>query len=102
MFRKFGFIATTSLIAIGASALPDDAEAQSLVDVCTGLSVDIPVLTPVAESTSGLLSGFLDPVLNAIVGDVNTNIVDILSGQNIGVTVVGRTVEVFAERDLKD
>ena len=87
MFRKFGFIATTSLIAIGASALPDDAEAQSLVDVCTGLSVDIPVLTPVAESTSGLLSGFLDPVLNAIVGDVNTNIVDILSGQNIGVTV---------------
>ena len=88
MFRKFGFIATSSLIAIGASALPDAARAQSLVDVCTGLSVDIPVLAPVAESTSGLLAGVLDPVLNAIVGDVNTNIVGALSGQNIGVTVL--------------
>lgn len=88
MIRKIGFIATSSLIAIGVSALPDAARAQSLVDVCTGLSVDIPVLAPVAETSSGLLAGLLDPVLNALVGDVNTNIVGALSGENIGVTVL--------------
>lgn len=81
------FAATSALISLG-SIHAEPARAQSLVDVCTGLSVDIPVLAPVAETTSGLLAGLLDPVLNTVVGDINTNIVGALSGQNIGVTVL--------------
>lgn len=56
------------------------AQSAPLVDVCSGLSVDLPVLQPV---TSGLLS-ILDPLTSLL----NTNIVDPLSGQNIGVSVL--------------
>ncbi|MGN6095257.1 MAG: hypothetical protein ACTHP8_03380 [Bosea sp. (in: a-proteobacteria)] len=69
--------------------LPQAARAQAggLVDVCTGLSVDLPVLQPVAGVASGLLAGLLDPVLNGIVGDINVNLRDTLSGQNIGLSI---------------
>ena len=69
--------------------LPQAARAQAggLVDVCTGLSVDLPILQPVAGAASGLLSGLLDPVLNGIVGDVNLNLRDTLSGKNIGLSI---------------
>jgi len=64
------------------------AQSAPLVNVCTGISVDIPVLTPVVNSVTGLLGGLLDPVLNALVGGINTNLVGALSGQNIGATVL--------------
>jgi autotransporter adhesin len=76
------------LLALFTLALPGVAEAQSApIDVCTGLSVDIPVLQPVAGAASGLLGGLLDPLLNGIVGDVNLNLRDALSGRNIGLTL---------------
>ncbi|MDE1158314.1 MAG: hypothetical protein PW791_08550 [Neorhizobium sp.] len=56
------------------------AQSAPLVDVCTGLSVNLPVLQPV---TSGLLS-ILDPLTSLL----NTNIVDPLNGANIGVSVL--------------
>jgi autotransporter adhesin len=64
------------------------ARAQSVVDVCTGLSVNLPVLQPIAGVTSGLLAGLLDPVLNGVVGDVNLNLRNALSGRNIGLTAI--------------
>lgn len=75
--------------AIAAALCPGMARSQSgnLIDVCTGLSVDLPVLQPVAGAASGLLGGLLDPVLNGIVGDVNLNLRDALSGRNIGLSI---------------
>ncbi|MCO5090116.1 hypothetical protein [Bosea sp. (in: a-proteobacteria)] len=76
------------LFALVAVVLPGAAKAQSAsIDVCTGLSVDLPVLQPVVGVASGLLAGLLDPVLNGIVGDVNVNLRNALSGQNIGLTL---------------
>lgn len=78
-----------ALALLAAIAFPGLAGAQSggLIDVCTGLSVDLPVLQPVAGAASGLLGGLLDPVLNGIVGDVNLNLRDALSGRNIGLSI---------------
>lgn len=64
------------------------ARAQSLVDVCTGLSVNLPSLQPVPTVNSGLLAGLLDPVLNGLIGGVNTNVVAQLNGQTISVRVL--------------
>ncbi|BCB17590.1 hypothetical protein [Bosea sp. ANAM02] len=79
-------LALALFIAFG---LPGTASAQSggLIDVCTGLGVALPVLQPVAGAASGLLGGLLDPVLNGIVGDVNLNLRDALSGRNIGLNI---------------
>ncbi|WP_293795150.1 hypothetical protein [uncultured Bosea sp.] len=77
------FLLAAGLLAPRAAS----AQAAGLVDLCTGLSVDIPVLQPVSGAASGLLSGLLDPILNGIVGDVNVNLRDVLSGRNIGLTV---------------
>lgn len=70
-------------------ALPGAASAQSggLIDVCAGLGVSLPVLQPLTGAASGLLGGLLDPVLNGIVGDVNLNLRDALSGRNIGLNI---------------
>lgn len=77
------------LLFTTALLLPQAARSQAggLVDVCSGLSVDLPVLQPIAGATSGLLSGLLDPVLNGIVGDVNLNLRDVLSGRNVGLSI---------------
>lgn len=78
-------------LACCASALSwfaGPARSQALVDVCSGLSVDLPVLDPVSNAASGLLSGLLDPVLNLIIGEINTDIQAPLSGQNIGLSVL--------------
>lgn len=64
------------------------AQSAPLVNVCSGISIDIPILTPVVSAASGLLGGLLDPVLNTLVGGINTNLVGALSGQNIGATVL--------------
>lgn len=80
-------LGTTCLMAVSFCFQTGKAHAESLVDVCSGLSVDIPVLQPVATATTGLLGGLLDPILNTIVGDVNVNVVDTLSGKNIGASV---------------
>lgn len=56
------------------------AQSAPVVDVCTGLSVDLPVLQPVG--------GILDLLLQPLIGAVNTNIVGALSGQNIGVSAL--------------
>lgn len=78
-----------ALALFAAFALPGAASAQSggLIDVCTGLGVSLPVLQPVTGAASGLLGGLLDPVLNGIVGDVNVNLRDALSGRNIGLSI---------------
>jgi len=73
---------------VASVGFPHKAKAQSLVDVCTGLSVDLPDLDTVGTVSSGLLAGLLDPVLNLIIGEVNTDIVAPLDGQNIGLTVL--------------
>lgn len=80
-------LGTSCLLALSVYLQPGEVRAQSLVDVCSGLSVDMPVLNQIANTTNGLLGGLLDPVLNAIIGDVNVNVVDALSGKNIGATV---------------
>lgn len=76
-------------LAIPLTAWVSSAQAQStgLVDVCTGLGVTLPVLQPVAGVTSNLLAGLLDPVLNGIVGSVNLNLRDALSGKQIGLNI---------------
>jgi|GEM_PF-1959777 len=78
-----------ALALLATIAFPGLARAQAggLIDVCTGLGVDLPVLQPVAGAASGLLGGLLDPVLNDIVGDVNLNLRDALSGRNIGLSI---------------
>ncbi|QKV19740.1 hypothetical protein [Oricola thermophila] len=91
-------IATLVLLA-SSVALPKPANAQALVDVCTGLSVDLPVVQQITNAASGLLAGLLDPVLNAIIGDVNTEIVDTLSGRNIGLTVLDEDGNLVAPAD---
>lgn len=75
------------LVAALLSPQAVSAQAGGVVDLCTGLSVDLPVLQPIAGAASGLLSGLLDPVLNGIVGDVNLNLRDVLSGRNIGLSI---------------
>lgn len=78
-----------ALALLAVVAFPGLARAQSggLIDVCTGIGVDLPVLQPVTGAVSGLLGGLLDPVLNGIVGDVNLNLRDALSGRNIGLSI---------------
>ena len=79
-----------TLVFLAAAALsPGMAKAQSggLIDVCTGLGVDLPVLQPVTNAASGLLGGLLDPVLNGLIGEVNVNLRDTLSGRNIGLSI---------------
>ena len=85
-FGRVGLALAAGLVLL-AGAAPERAKAQSLVDVCTGLSVTLPSLSPVATVSSGLLAGLLDPVLNGIVGDINTNIQSVLSGSQIGLSV---------------
>jgi len=57
------------------------AQAAPLVNVCTGLSIDIPVLQPIA-------TGLLDPLLSGLAGIINTDIVGALSGQNIAASIL--------------
>ncbi|WP_199086157.1 hypothetical protein [Bosea sp. ASV33] len=78
-----------ALVLLATFVLPGAASAQSggLIDVCTGLGVSLPVLQPLTGAASGLLGGLLDPVLNGIVGDVNLNLRDALSGRNIGLNI---------------
>lgn len=79
-----------ALALLATTAFSGVAKAQStgLIDVCTGLSVNLPVLQPVAGAASGLLTGLLDPVLNGIIGDVNLNLRNALSGRNIGLNIL--------------
>lgn len=56
-------------------------QAQSLVNACSGLAVTLPVLTPVT-------SGLVDPVTNALLPAINTNLTNALSGQQLGVSAV--------------
>ncbi|MCE4226451.1 hypothetical protein HCU64_22135 [Methylobacterium sp. C25] len=69
------------MIAAGLSGATN-AQAQTIpklanfADICTGLSVTLPSLTP----TTGLLSGLLSPVT----GVIDSNIINVLSGRNIG------------------
>lgn len=78
-----------ALVVLVAALSPGMASAQSggLIDVCTGLGVDLPVLQPVTNAASGLLGGLLDPVLNGLIGEVNLNLRDTLSGRNIGLSI---------------
>lgn len=56
------------------------AQSKPLVDVCSGLSVNLPVLQPVASG----LNALLQPLANI----VNVDLVGALSGKNIGVSVL--------------
>lgn len=86
MRRLFHALCLTPVLT--ALSSPSFAQSTAVVDVCTGLSVNLPVLQPIAGATSGLLTGLLDPVLNGIVGDVNLNLRDVLSGRTIGLTAI--------------
>lgn len=84
-------LSAAALCALPFAAMsPHAARAQStaVVDVCSGLSVNLPVLQPIAGAASGLLAGLLDPVLNSIVGNVNLNLRDALSGKSIGLSAI--------------
>ncbi|NNM73536.1 YadA-like family protein [Enterovirga aerilata] len=55
------------------------------------MAVNLPVLTPVVNSASGLLGGLLaplDPILDGLVGNINTNLVSVLSGQPLSVSAI--------------
>jgi trimeric autotransporter adhesin len=67
------------------------AQSAPLVDVCSGLSVDLPVLDPV---TSGL-----DVLLQPLASLVDLNIRGALSGQNIGLTVLDTNGQVVNSSD---
>lgn len=56
------------------------AQSSPLVNVCSGLSVDLPVLQPVATGLTGLLA--------PLAGLVDANLTDAISGKNIGVSVL--------------
>lgn len=56
------------------------AQSAPLVDVCTGLRANLPILQPVG--------GILDPLLQGLLGGINTNLVGALSGQPIGISLV--------------
>lgn len=56
------------------------AQSAPLVDVCSGLSVDLPIIAPVASG--------LDALLQPLASLVDLNIRGALSGQNIGLTVL--------------
>jgi len=56
------------------------AQSKPLVDVCSGLSVKLPVLQPVASG----LNALLQPLANI----VNVDLVGALSGKSIGVSVL--------------
>ena len=80
-------VALASPLALCAG---DGAKAQvpPLVDICTGLTVSLPVLQPLAGLASGIVGGLLEPVLNGLIGDINLNLRDALSGRNLGVSAL--------------
>jgi autotransporter adhesin len=82
-------------IVVGQAPL-NRVEAQPLVNACSGFSVTMPILQPVTNVASGLLTGLLDPVLNGIIGNINTGIVNGLSGQQIGVAALDQNGNVVA------
>src|SRR5438105_218065 len=88
MFAFRASVGACALLA-GLSA-SNKARAQAAFDLCSGVSVNLPVLQPVATVSSGLLAGLLDPVLNGIIGNVNLNLHDALSGKNIGLTILDK------------
>lgn len=75
-----------SLVALSAPAYAQSA--QPVVNLCSGLGVNLPVLQPVANVASGILGGVVDPLLNGLVGGINTNLVGALSGQPLSVSVL--------------
>lgn len=68
------------------------AQAAPLVDLCSGLRVDLPILQPVA-------SGVVDPILSLLEGLINTDIVGALSGQQIGVSLLDGNGNVISTTD---
>lgn len=68
------------------------AQAAPLVDLCSGLRVDLPILQPVA-------SGVVDPLLSLLEGLINTDIVGVLSGQQIGVSLLDGNGNVISTTD---
>jgi autotransporter adhesin len=79
---------TTSLIALPLAIYPmlgaGKAHADpALVDVCSGLSVKLPVLNSVTSGLSGLLGSVL-----GLGNAVDLNLVDALNGKQLGVSVL--------------
>jgi hypothetical protein len=72
--------------------MADDARAQvnEFAEVCTGLSVTLPVIQPI-------VGGLLGP----IVGLINTGIVDVLSGQTLGVKILDEDGDILADGACK-
>ncbi|WP_313612650.1 hypothetical protein [Agrobacterium sp.] len=91
-------VSTVLLISLlsGISTLPfaRNASAQTapLVNVCSGLSVDLPILEPVATTV-------VDPLLSVLAGIIDTDIVGVLSGQTIGVSVLDTDGNVVSTTD---
>lgn len=80
--RRSGLVACLGSVAALPLMLPMAAQAQSVVNACSGLAVTLPVLTPVT-------SGLIDPVTSALLPAINANLTNALSGQQLGVSAIG-------------
>lgn len=91
-------VSTVLLISLlsGISTLPfaRDASAQAapLVNVCSGLRVDLPVI-------GSVVTGTVDPVLSLLEDFINVNLAGTLGGQSIGVSVLDADGNVISTTD---
>ena len=77
-------------LALATLALP--AAAQSVVDVCAGPAVNIPVLQPIAQAVdTSVISGIVNPLLADLTGKINVNLTDALSGKPLSVSLVDQS-----------
>ena len=68
------------MMAFG-QATPALAAPPPFVNVCTGLGVTLPILQPLAGSV-------VDPLIDALTNNINTNFQQTLSGRTIGIGVL--------------
>ncbi|MND43887.1 Adhesin YadA precursor [compost metagenome] len=92
--KRLVFPAIALPITLVSSLYSTAAHSQSapLVNVCSGLSVDLPVLQPVT-------TGILDPLLNPLASLIDLNIAGALSGQNIGLSVLDTNGQAVSSAD---
>lgn len=76
-------------LAVSATAFCPEANAQSVVNLCAGPSVSLPVLNPVTTAVdNSAIAGILNPLLSGLVGNINVNLTNALSGQPLSVSLL--------------
>lgn len=85
-------LSLASSVSTLACARVASAQAVPLVNVCSGLSVDLPALEPIATNV-------VDPLLSLLAGIIDTDIVGVLNGQTIGVSVLDKDGNVVSTTD---